>query len=88
MFLSALAFLKEVDRPSYCFAQIVELQAQLKEAVNRANQPNENVNHYQHSPHASTSIILADQSQVGTLFCIPFFVAESLSVPPSLCCNG
>ncbi|PLW39985.1 hypothetical protein PCASD_06804 [Puccinia coronata f. sp. avenae] len=44
--------------------QIVELQAQLKEAVNRANQPNENVNHYQHSPHASTSIILADQSQI------------------------
>ncbi|KNZ63607.1 hypothetical protein VP01_1120g2 [Puccinia sorghi] len=52
--------------------QIVELQAQLKEAVNKANQPNENINHYQQS--SSHSVILGDPSQVSTVVFVTLFI--------------
>ncbi|OAW00235.1 hypothetical protein PTTG_01565 [Puccinia triticina 1-1 BBBD Race 1] len=44
--------------------QIVDLQAQLRDAVNKANQPNENINHYQQIPHTTNQVTMGNESQL------------------------
>ncbi|KAA1112563.1 Kinesin-like protein kip2 [Puccinia graminis f. sp. tritici] len=42
--------------------QIVDLQTQLRDAVNKANQTNENIDHYQQVPHKPVTV--GDESQI------------------------